>query len=36
MAFGTEDGKIEFWDPRSKNKVGKLDVGSYVVRNFQT
>jgi len=25
LTVGTEDGKIEAWDPRVKNKVGILD-----------
>jgi len=34
LAFGSEDGKVEFWDPRVRNAAGKLDIGSHVVKTF--
>jgi ribosome biogenesis protein ENP2 len=27
LGFGTDDGTVEFWDPRSRNRVGQLMVG---------
>nr|XP_012135821.1 PREDICTED: nucleolar protein 10 [Megachile rotundata] len=31
LAVGTEDGKIEAWDPRTKSKVGTLDCALHCV-----
>ncbi|ANB13264.1 Enp2p [Sugiyamaella lignohabitans] len=27
LGFGIEDGTVEFWDPRSRHRVGSLDIG---------
>lgn len=31
-AFGGEDGRVEFWDPRSRTRSGVLDVGVDLVK----
>jgi len=33
-AFGSEDGKVEFWDPRMKRNLGALEVGGQIVKQF--
>lgn len=31
LVVGTQDGKIEAWDPRTKNRVGVLDCALHCV-----
>lgn len=31
LAVGTQEGKVEAWDPRMRNKVGTLDCGFHCV-----
>ena len=32
--LGGEDGHVEFWDPRVRRSLGRLDVGGEVMRQF--
>ena len=32
--LGGEDGQIEYWDPRVRKCIGRLDVSSEVMRQF--
>lgn len=31
LLVGTEEGKVEAWDPRTKNKVGSLDCALHCI-----
>lgn len=31
LVIGTEDGTIEAWDPRARNKVGTLDCALHCI-----
>lgn len=31
LTVGTEEGKVEMWDPRVRNKVGSLDCALHCV-----
>ena len=30
--FGGEDGRMEFWDPRVKSRIGQLNVGESIAQ----
>ncbi|TPX70644.1 hypothetical protein SpCBS45565_g01682 [Spizellomyces sp. 'palustris'] len=33
FGFGGEDGRLEFWDPRERRRIGALDIGTAVVKS---
>ncbi|KAI8922448.1 WD40-repeat-containing domain protein [Powellomyces hirtus] len=34
FGFGGEDGRLEFWHPRERRRIGALDVGAAVVKSL--
>ncbi|KAJ3150965.1 Nucleolar protein 10 [Geranomyces michiganensis] len=34
FGFGGEDGRVEFWHPRERRRIGALDIGAAVVKSL--